>query len=374
MVDDVIVGAGIIGLAHAYHLAIRGRRVAVFERSPRARGASTRNFGMIWPIGQPFGPRRELARASRSIWLQILVESGLWHEQSGSLHLAYHDDEAAVLEEFASLSRDHGDPVELLSPRQVHQRAARVKGEGLRAGLLSNAEICVDPRQVVADLPGWLHERFGVRFHFGRRVIGVEPGSIHAGSERIQTDRVWICAGDDLDSLFPDQYQALGLVRCKLQMMRSAALADGSRIGPMLAGGLTPRHYESFRACPSLPALRQRIARETPWFDEYGIHVMASQNGLGELTIGDSHEYGDAIEPFDQARIDDFILAYLHTFLDLPELAIASRWHGVYVKHPAEVYVTIKPIEGVVGVTGLGGAGMTLSFGVAQRVVQETLS
>jgi glycine/D-amino acid oxidase-like deaminating enzyme len=45
--DDVVVGAGILGLAHAYHLAKRGRRVVVVERSPKAMGASVRNFGML---------------------------------------------------------------------------------------------------------------------------------------------------------------------------------------------------------------------------------------------------------------------------------------------------------------------------------------
>src|SRR3954465_692200 len=98
--DDAIVGAGILGLAHAYQLAKRGRRVIVFERSPRACGASVRNFGMLWPIGQPAGRLRQLALRSLEVWKGVLRESGLWHQQTGSLHLAYRDDEWQVLREF----------------------------------------------------------------------------------------------------------------------------------------------------------------------------------------------------------------------------------------------------------------------------------
>ena len=103
--DDAVVGAGILGLAHAYQLARRGRRVVVFERNPRAIGASVRNFGMLWPIGQPFGPLRRLAMRSLQIWLEVLASAGLWHERTGSLHLAYRDDEAQVLREFAEECR-----------------------------------------------------------------------------------------------------------------------------------------------------------------------------------------------------------------------------------------------------------------------------
>jgi phytoene dehydrogenase-like protein len=41
----IIVGAGIVGLAHARALCLRGYQVQVFERHPAA-GASIRNFGL----------------------------------------------------------------------------------------------------------------------------------------------------------------------------------------------------------------------------------------------------------------------------------------------------------------------------------------
>ena len=164
--DDAIVGAGVMGLAHAYYLAMRGRRVIDFERGPQAVGASIRNFGMIWPIGQPAGEMYELARRSRELWLNALLAAGLWHERTGSLHLAYHDDEADVLREFITAAPANGLECKWLDPRQVISKAPAVKPDGLRGAMWSPIETCVDPREVIVNLPAWLSKEYGVKFVF----------------------------------------------------------------------------------------------------------------------------------------------------------------------------------------------------------------
>jgi FAD dependent oxidoreductase TIGR03364 len=371
--DVAIVGAGIVGLAHAYHLARRGLRVIVFERHKRAQGASVRNFGMIWPIGQPLGPRYQLARRSREIWLEVLRASGLWHEHAGSLHLAYHDDEAQVLREFVAETSSPERPCEVLTAAQVTARFPAVRGDGLRAGLWSPVELLVDPRQVVAELPRWLAKEFGVEFAYGTTVLGYESPRVLTTEGEWRARRLVICTGEDFRTLAPAAFAASGLVPCKLQMMRSQAYGERFRVGTMLAAGLTLRHYASFAHCPSLPALVRRLDAELPDYGRFGIHVLVAQNAAGEVLLGDSHEYGDAIEPFDKPQLDDLVLAYLRTFVTIPDLAITARWHGVYVKHPTELYVTARPTPETLAVTGVGGAGMTLSFGLAQRLVADWL-
>src|SRR5215469_9035626 len=101
--DIAVIGGGILGLAHAYVLARAGKRVVMFERSSRAIGASVRNFGMIWPIGQPAREIHDIALRSRRIWLEALEASRLSYRPVGSLHVAYQADEAEVLREFAEI-------------------------------------------------------------------------------------------------------------------------------------------------------------------------------------------------------------------------------------------------------------------------------
>lgn len=362
-----IVGAGIVGLAHAWAAARAGHRVTVFERSDKARGASVRNFGMCWPIGQPpdyFG----VGLRSRELWTQFVNETGAYARPAGSVHVAIHDDEAAVLEEFVAAAPETGYEVELLTRDQVEESCPGVLRGVTKAGMLSRTEINIDPREAMALLPPFLKEKFGVRFHWSTAVIGVSEGKLQtAAGETHSFDEVFICSGHDFATLFPEVLAASPLKPCKLQMMRTVPQPGGWKMGPMLASGLTLRQYSSFLICPSLAAVKARVAREMPELDHYGIHVMASQDRFGGIVLGDSHEYGADIEIFDKMEIDELMLRELRKLYDFPDWTIAERWHGTYAKHYGSAEYRLEPLPGVHIATGTSGSGMTMSFGLADQ-------
>lgn len=362
--DIAIVGGGIVGLAHAYAAASAGRRVVLFERHQRAAGASVRNFGLIWPIGQPAGARLEMALDSARIWRDVLGQANIPFFDTGSLHLSYRDDETAVAREFAERAPALGYRCSWLSPAEAINRSPALVASGLQGALWSETELTVDPRQTVAALPAWLAARFGVELRYGHPVRGIDLPTVRTLDETWKVEQAIVCSGDDFETLYPDHFRRAGITRCKLQMMRTVPQPGGWQLGPALAGGLTLRFYPSFQLCATLEALSRRVAAETPKFDRWGIHVMASQTSEGEITIGDSHEYGNEVDIFNREEVDAMIFGYLRSFLKLPAHIIAQRWYGVYAKHTEQPFVRFEPAPGTTVVTALGGAGMTLSFGL----------
>jgi len=125
--DIAIVGAGIVGLAHAYMALRKGYRVALFERDQFAVGASVRNFGLIWAIGQEPGIGLERALRSRKHWEEVSKQAGFWLNNNGSLHVVYHEDEWRVLQEFVELYKGSAYQCSLLSPAQIKDKSTVVK-------------------------------------------------------------------------------------------------------------------------------------------------------------------------------------------------------------------------------------------------------
>jgi FAD dependent oxidoreductase TIGR03364 len=371
--NAIVIGAGIVGLATARALSIKGYSVKVFDRTEKAVGASIRNFGMVWPIGQPEGKLYNRASRSRQIWKETCEGAGIWHEAAGSLHLAYHADEMQVLTELHALFNQQGRKVSLLGKEEIIAQYDAVNPENLIGGLHSAEEMIVDPREAIAKIPAYFTEQFGIEFNWGKCVSYIADQTVYIGNEEEhEADIIFVCSGQDFETLYPEVFAAMPITKCKLQMMRLASQPNDWRMGTSLCGGLSLIHYTSFKAAASLNDLKKRYENEMSEYLNWGIHVMVSQNGRGELTVGDSHEYGLTFDPFDRQFINEMVVDYLKTFAQFKDWSSIQTWNGIYPKLTnGETEVFMSPEAGVYILNGLGGAGMTLSFGLAEEVVNS---
>jgi len=366
----IVIGAGIVGLATARALSLKGYQVTVIERNDKAIGASVRNFGMVWPIGQPDGLLQQRALRTRQIWKEMADSIGLWYDPVGSLHLAHEEDEWEVLQELYQQFTAKGREVQLMNKQQIIHSFNGVNETGLKGGLFSNTEMIVDPRAAIASIPSYLQEYLDVEFIWNTLITEIHQGQLKAGNRAFHADLIFVCSGPDFETLFPDEFANLPITKCKLQMMRFLPETPNWRMGTSLCGGLSLIHYPAFKAASSLQKLKDRYASEMEEYLKWGIHVMVSQNDQGELTVGDSHEYALTFDPFDKARLNQMIVDYLRTFVQANNWKLTQSWHGIYSKLTnGNTDILIQPQEQVYILNGLGGNGMTLSFGLAEEVV-----
>lgn len=367
--NAIVIGAGILGLAVARKLAIKGYKITVFERNEKAVGASIRNFGMIWPVGQPDGVLYQRALRSKSIWKEVCNEAGLWFEEKGSLHLAYNKLELQVIEELVEVNKNIR-PIKLLSKENALQLSQAINTENLLGALYSEDEMIVEARVAIEKIPAYLTEKYGVEFKFNTAINFIDHPHVSSGEQNWNADEIYVCSGADFETLYPKIFAANNFTKCKLQMMRLIAQENNFRIGPSLCGGLSLIHYKAFEAASSLPQLKKYYSETMSDYLKWGIHVMVSQNETGELTIGDSHEYGLAFDPFDKQFINQLIVDYLKKFAVFKSWQQLQSWHGIYPKRTnGETEFVHSPQQGVTIVNGIGGAGMTLSFGLADEII-----
>jgi FAD dependent oxidoreductase TIGR03364 len=366
----LIVGSGMLGLAHAWMAAKAGYEVVVFERHGRPLGASVRNFGTIWPIGCMPGEEREQALFGAATWREVAAAAGVWHDPCGSLSLAYREEAWAVIREFAVSGNRAG--LELLGRDEVLARFPAVNPAGLRGALRSSDELLLHTPTAIPSLVEFLRGQ-GVVFRYDTPVVEVGADFIvDTRGERHRFDHLLIAAGEEMRLLFPEDLAAADIQPCRLQMMRTVPQPDDWKLGAILVSDLTLCHYPAFRDCPSIGALRERLQAELPEHHRWGVHVIAAQHGDGSLTLGDSHEYGHDLEPGSRDDVDQLILSALGGFLELPDPRIAARWQGTYLKSTRGVtQVVVKPRERVTMITAMGGLGMTLGWGRAKAAVEE---
>jgi FAD dependent oxidoreductase TIGR03364 len=359
--DVIVVGGGIVGLAHALAAARRGKKVLVLDRDAQANGASIRNFGFVTVTGQEHGRVWTLAKRSALIWRDVAAAAGIAIEQEGLLLVAQRPEAMAVIEAF--LATDMGEGCQALSAGDIVARYSMV--QGAVGGLFSAHDVRVESRLAIPRLAHWLAEAHGVEFLYGVAVQDAGTGWVESTAGSHRAEAVFVCPGDDWATLFPDIYAAEGITRCKLQMLRLAP--PGWRLPAPVMSDLSMVRYLGYAALPEAVPLRARLEAEHAAALAEGIHLIVVQSADGSLVVGDSHHYAPTPDPFSSTAVDALILETYREVLGEPPPVI-GRWTGTYASAAGHSIVR-TPVDGVRLVVVTSGTGASTSFALAEDVV-----
>jgi FAD dependent oxidoreductase TIGR03364 len=360
-----VVGGGILGTTHALEAVRRGHEVVHLEREAEARGATVRNFGLVWLSGRARGEMATALRA-RELWETLGAQiPGIGFRPAGSITLLQTPLEIAVAEEVAGRADAACRGFSLLDPDQVRAQNPALRGKYL-AGLYCSRDAAVESRQA---LPA-------IREHMaatGRYIFLPRTEAVSVNNQTVEDDHghhhggdiVVICAGAAHGGLIREIAGNLPLRRVRLQMMQTEPLDEP--LTTAIADGDSFRYYPGF-AGPALDTLR-RNENQSPIAEEHRMQLLCVQRLHGGLTIGDTHEYD---EPFD-FDVSEEPYAYLadlvEQFIGRALPPVRRRWAGVYSQciDPDLLVCRNSPDDGVWVVTGPGGRGMTLAPALAEQ-------
>ncbi|MFW0793216.1 TIGR03364 family FAD-dependent oxidoreductase [Gordonia sp. CPCC 205515] len=365
--DVVVVGAGIVGLAHAYHAHQRGRTVAVIEQNDRAAGASVRNFGHACITAQS-DLALGFARAGRDHWLELSRRAGFWSAETGTHAIARHDDELAVMHEFAAARGP--DDARVLNRSEILDRVPAGR-TGVVGGMYLPADLQVDPRTAAPAIARWL-EFVGVQFFWHTSAISFEPGLVRTSRGDIGADTTFITVNHDIDRLFPDVTDDLALQRCALHMMKAVVPLRFPLATPLFTGWSLLR-YSGFDDLPSTTRVAERLHRTYPEYTAIDLHQMYTPQPDGTLLIGDTHIRELSTSPFQSEDGFDVLLEVTKELFDVTTIDVVERWQGVYSTAPGREFLLREPLPGTHIVTVTTGIGMTTSMGLALSSVEKAL-
>jgi FAD dependent oxidoreductase TIGR03364 len=350
--DLAVVGAGIVGLGHAWAAHERGLSVVVVDRMDAVVGSTVRNFGHIGTHVHA-GEAGEYARRSHGLWLTLAERAGFWIRRHGTLVAARTPEELAVLEE--------SEAGRLLTARQVAEHAPVTRVIG---GMLVADDLQVDPREAGPAIAAHLAAS-GVDFRWRTSALGAESGRLHTSRGTIRAQNIVIAVNYDVDQLYPEIAEQYGIERCGLDML----LTDGVGLGAAVLTGSSLLRYSAFAQTAAAGALRERIAREQPEVLARDINQMYTERPDGTLVVGDTHYRGRAIAPFQDEGAFTTLLRLSEDLFGRP-LTVRQRWQGIYASAPQD-FLRTSPADGVHVVAVTTGIGMTTGLGLAASVVDD---
>lgn len=393
----VVVGAGVLGSMHALTARRRGFDVVHLERDLAARGASVRNFGLVWVGARAGGAELQLALRARSLWEKLApTVPGALFRPVGSLTVATDEAELALMHEAYGVNRAAeagagagagalggagalAGAVVAAGGAEARRQWQLLDGpaarganpelsEAVLGALWCGADALLEPRTTVAAICRHLasEDGEGYRSVWGRAVLELREGAVVDDHGEVhQGDWVFLCTGAASSSLLARYVDRPRTRLVRLQMLETEPYPGD--LATAVADGDSMRYYPAY----DLPA-RAGLAPQPPTAARAHAQVLVVQRSDGRLTIGDTHDYTEPF-PFDlEETVYEHLLAKAGRLLRRPIPPVARRWAGVYSQltdRGEGLYWREELVPGVEVVSGPGGLGMTCAPAIADDSV-----
>ena len=346
----VIVGAGIVGLYTAYHLARAGAGpVLVVDRGFLSSGASGRNGGGVRQQWETRATVR-LARESVDAYRRFGREFGfnLWFRQSGYLFLAENETELARLRAVHDLVTSEGLPSKVLGPDGVDRLVEGIAPGSVVGGTYLATDGTLYPFPAIWGVYEAARAQ-GVEIALGVEALGVESSDGRVVAVLTSRGRV-----------------ATGVV------VNAAGgwSAEFSRRAGLLAPNVATRH-EILATEPMKPFLNPMVVRASD-----GLYF--SQTMRGELVGGLTLRNGVGTEggmPSTPRFLKEMARALLGLVPRLGAVGVLRAWSGFYDDTPDGFPVIGEDPrrKGFVHANGFGGHGFMLAPAATVRVARAVL-
>ncbi|MER7552825.1 MULTISPECIES: NAD(P)/FAD-dependent oxidoreductase [Streptomyces] len=355
----VVVGAGIVGAACAFHAVAAGLDVTVLDRGPVGAGTTSRGEGNILLSDKEPGPELELARLSRDLWDEVGEELGpetVEFETKGGLVVASTPDALGALHAFAE-----------------RQAAAGVRTEAVeRVGEL-------EPH-VAPGLPGGVHYPQDAQVQPVLAAAGLLRAAVRRGARTHTGEAVAAVTGTD--GRITGVRTADGTV-LPADAVVNAAGTWGGEVGRRLGAPveILPRRGFVLVTEPLPPMIRHKV-----YSADYVANVASSDEGLetscvvegtraGTILIGASRErvgFDTSMNPAVVATLAAQACR-LFPFLRGVHLIRAYRGFRPYCPDHLPVIGPDPRVPGVVHACGHEGAGIGLAPGTGALVTAQLL-
>ena len=355
--DVVVIGAGIMGLSVAYHLAEQGvTRVTVVDQGYLCGGASGRNGGGVraqWSSETNVRLMLESIQMCREFAAKMKIN--VWFRQGGYLFLARSPADRERLEKSVALQKDCGLSTRMLTARQASGIVAELDPDGIEAASYNPDDGVVFPWPFVWGYAQAARRR-GVEVATWQEVIGFETTGSRIDGVRLQASG-------------PPGIPARDSTTVHTHKVVNAAGAWSPAIARMLGVELPnkPHRHEICSTEPLKPWLKPLVA-------DLSDGLYFSQSTRGEIVGGVGNEY---VAPgLDQqsshAFLGKYARALVRTCPVLADVKVLRQWAGCYDLTPDAnpVVGPVDEVENFYQASGFMGHGFMMAPVVGKLLAQ----